>query len=440
MINFLRRLWRDRLGNVAVIAALALPVVIGSAGLATDAVQWAVFKRQMQRMADSAALAGAYAKAEGTTLDSCAAYSSATYAQPIGYDVKKNNRVWPTLTCAATNPPTVGGYTADKTAVRVALSVTQSLPFSSVYMTNTPTISATAVAKLVQTGKYCLVALNNTSTVGITMGGSAQANLGCGAISDSTNTTSAITSNGNAYQFNATPIAAVGGMPTSINGCSGCDLQPYHIPEPDPFYNLYPTDIPTGMTCDSFANNSYNTNPSGQVTQSNGSNVTHRLKAGCYTDFSPSGSTTYVMDAGVYYLKDTSFNPGGSVTLDGSAGVTIILTGTNPGTVSLSGNQTLKLKAQSTGTYAKMLFIQSSNASTSNNSSTFNGSSSSYFDGVFYLPKGNITLNGTSTNQTQCAMIVGWTVTISGNSTIQNDTSGCTNNTTVAGYTIKLVE
>ncbi|MES2136807.1 MAG: pilus assembly protein TadG-related protein [Pseudomonadota bacterium] len=445
MFKFLTKLWRDRGGNALVIAGAALPAIVGAAGLATDTVQFAMWKREMQRMADSAALAGAYAAAEGTTLDNCSAYSTATYATPIGYDVKKNNRVWPTLTCSASTPPTAGSYTADPRAVRVTLSVTQRLPFSGTVLATTPTITATATATRVQTGNYCLVALNNTSDPSITMGGSASANLGCGAISDSVNNTSAITSNGAAYTFKATPVASVGGMPSTINGST--DIRPYQLPEPDPFANQgYSTSIPGTVTCDTYANNSYNTNPAGQVTNSNGANVTHRIKAGCYNDFSPSGSTVYYLDAGVYYLNSTNFNPGGSVSLIGptTGGVTFILTGTNPGSVTLNGNVTVQLHAPTSGTYKDMLFIQSS-AATLNNANTFNGSSTSFFDGAFYFPKGNVTLNGSSTGQTDCAMIVSWTVTISGSSTLQNsltrpDGTACTNNKTVPAWVVKLVE
>ena len=134
MFKFLKKLWKDRRGNALVIAGAALPLVVGSAGLAADTIQWSLWKRQLQRVADSAALAGAYAKGEGQSLDSCAAYSSATFAQPIGYDVKKNNTLWPTLTCAATNPPSTGGYTADTKAVRVTVSVQQALPFAGYFM------------------------------------------------------------------------------------------------------------------------------------------------------------------------------------------------------------------------------------------------------------------------------------------------------------------
>jgi Flp pilus assembly protein TadG len=443
MINWFRKLWRDRRGNALVIAGAALPLVIGSAGLASDTIQWAMWKRELQRMADSAALAGAYAKAENTTLDNCAAYSTATYAQPIGYDVKKNNRVWPTLTCSATNPPGTGSYTADSKAVRVIISVQQRLPFSGVFVRTAPTITASATAKLLQKGNYCLVALSNTSDPSITMGGSSQAHLGCGAISDSVNNTSSITSNGNAYTFEASPVSGVGGMPSSITGST--DIRSYQLPEPDPFSGQYPTSVPPSTTCNSYNNNSYNTNAQGQVTQSNGSNVTHHIKAGCYNDFSPSGSNTYYLDPGVYYLNSTNFNPGGSVSLIGPAsGVTFILTGTTPGSVSLNGNTTLQLHAPSSGTYKNMLFIQSGSA-TQNNTNTFNGSSTSYFDGAFYFPNGNVTLNGNTAGQTQCAMLVAWTVTISGNSSFQNtltrpDGSACTNNETVPAWVVRLVE
>ena len=61
MIGFFKKLWRDKRGNALVIAAAALPLVLGSAGLASDTIEWALWKRQLQRAADSAAIAGVYA-------------------------------------------------------------------------------------------------------------------------------------------------------------------------------------------------------------------------------------------------------------------------------------------------------------------------------------------------------------------------------------------
>src|SRR5947209_19872202 len=70
MISFFRRLWKNKRGNVLVIAAASMPLFIGAAGLASDTVQWTLWKRQLQRAADSAAFAGTDAKSMGDTVSS----------------------------------------------------------------------------------------------------------------------------------------------------------------------------------------------------------------------------------------------------------------------------------------------------------------------------------------------------------------------------------
>ena len=81
------RLWNDKRGNVFIIVGLSLPMLVGSAGLATDTIQWTLWKRQLQRAADSAALAGAYAKMQDQNVVSA-----------VGADVGKNNQTTFTLT------------------------------------------------------------------------------------------------------------------------------------------------------------------------------------------------------------------------------------------------------------------------------------------------------------------------------------------------------
>src|SRR5881394_273745 len=70
MISLFRKLWRNKRGNALVIAGAALPLVIGSAGLASDTIQWVLWKRQLQRAADSAAIAGVYARIQSQDLTS----------------------------------------------------------------------------------------------------------------------------------------------------------------------------------------------------------------------------------------------------------------------------------------------------------------------------------------------------------------------------------
>jgi len=60
----IRKLLRSTSGNVFIMTAILMPVILGSAGLAVDSIQWVLWKRQLQRAADSAALAGAYAASQ----------------------------------------------------------------------------------------------------------------------------------------------------------------------------------------------------------------------------------------------------------------------------------------------------------------------------------------------------------------------------------------
>ena len=69
MIGFIRKLIEDRRGNALVIAGACLPLIVGAAGLATDTIQWTLWKRQLQRAADSAAIAGVYDRRVGERHD-----------------------------------------------------------------------------------------------------------------------------------------------------------------------------------------------------------------------------------------------------------------------------------------------------------------------------------------------------------------------------------
>ena len=59
------RLLGDRKGAVALTVAAATPILIGGIGLSVDTIQWTVTKREMQRQADSGAIAGAYGLTQG---------------------------------------------------------------------------------------------------------------------------------------------------------------------------------------------------------------------------------------------------------------------------------------------------------------------------------------------------------------------------------------
>ena len=62
MRKLFRKLWNDERGNALIIFGASLPMIMGAVGLASDTIQWALWKRELQRAADSAAIAGVYAK------------------------------------------------------------------------------------------------------------------------------------------------------------------------------------------------------------------------------------------------------------------------------------------------------------------------------------------------------------------------------------------
>ncbi len=67
--SWLRRLLRSERGNVLVIGATTIPLIIGAGAVGLDTIQYSLWKRQLQRAADSSAIAGAYALSQSGGAD-----------------------------------------------------------------------------------------------------------------------------------------------------------------------------------------------------------------------------------------------------------------------------------------------------------------------------------------------------------------------------------
>src|SRR3954471_13774099 len=296
MISFLKKLWRNKRGNALVMAGAALPLIIGSAGLSSDTIQWTLWKRQIQRAADSAAMAGVYAIVQGKSVGTCTATDIATpsYTNPVAYDLSKNIHVNITPTC--TMPAPTGAFAADPDAVRVDLSVQKQLSFSGMFMSAAPIISASATATIVPSGKYCVIRLESTSATGITATGNADVDLGCGMITNSTSMDAAVATGSS--DVNASPIAAVGGIDASDNWGSGTVLQPFTIAEADPFANVYPPDsstFPTGSCPNLNQNNQHDVMATTDFVAGSTYKAMTGTAAGamCFNNISISGTVTF---------------------------------------------------------------------------------------------------------------------------------------------------
>ena len=249
MISFVKRLWRDKRGNALAIAGAALPLVVGSAGLASDTIQWALWKRQLQRAADSAAMAGVYAKAQG------AARAQPPRSPRTSRSIRHTGIVAgePAIRRSPIRPPASWNH-----GVQVTLAVQKRLGFSSLFISAAPTITATATAAMVDDGEYLRRGARETRRPpASTIGGSADVDLGCGVISNSISVDeidrhqrqclSPRCQSGRRIRRLADGVAA---RPGASN------VQPYHMAQLDPYAGMFDMGIPPSVTCRANINSS----------------------------------------------------------------------------------------------------------------------------------------------------------------------------------------
>jgi hypothetical protein len=401
---------------VVLITGFVLTALVGAAGLGTDTIQWTLWKRQLQREADSAALAGALANYQG---------SSGTAAATT--EIGRYNYITLSGTPTIEIGPSTGPYTGDPKAVRVVVQASKALPFSSIFLKTPPTVTATATAAAIGYGQYCVVALENTTATGVTFQGNATLDMGCGVASNSQGST-AVNAGGSA-SITASPIAAVGAIPASSNYTSGTTFEPYSAAQADPYAGLPTPTVPGGC------NSKLSVNPNQTV------NVSNPTGVACFTDMNIKGTVTF--DPVVYYIDAGQFNLGSQAVVSGS-GVTFILTSssaaTNPSsvaTMNINGGATLNLTAPNSGTYSGVLFYQDrlGSGSTTN---LLNGNSTSKLQGAVYFPSQTLEFNGTSGMTTNCLQLVAKDVIFTGNTSISNvcSNSGMPN---ITGVHIRLV-
>lgn len=415
-IGFLKRVAGDKRGSTLMIAAFAMPAVIGAAGLGVDTIQWTLWKHQIQRAADSAAMAGAYAVGQGKPAEASATADLAKLADL-------------TFTRTIENAPTSGAFAGNTNAVRVILQTSRRLPFSSLFIATPPAIRAEATAAIVNGSEHCLISLEDGTEPGITVTGNATVTLGCGVVSNS-RATNAIEAGGSS-QVRADPITAVGGLSPSSAYLGNPKLEPYSLKQADPFASL---PNPTLPTCDG---TSFNSGPK---------DTTPPEPNKCYNGMDIKG--TVVFPPGTYYINGSEFSAGSQAKISGT-GVTIILTSTTAATqpstiakVNINAGAQLNFTAPLTGPYANILMYQDRRAEVGQ-TNQINGNSESQIEGALYFPRQDLLYNGTSGMDTSCLKIVSRRITMSGNSTITNacppPPGGTTPANTFVGQRVRLV-
>lgn len=421
-LSILQTLARDMRGNVLVIAGLGLPVIIGGAGLGIHSIQLVLTKRQLQREADSAALAGAYSLFQGQGNTVARASANEALAQN---NLMEN--VTPTIT--------LGSYTnataTFTSSVHVRLVTTKATPFMNLFGMGTSTVAAEARAATVPDGKFCFLALESGATTGVTFQGNTSIDLGCGVGTNAKGSSSVIA--GGSSSVRASPIAGMGGVPASANYAEGTVLMPQHAEIDDPFADSS-LDPSSGDVSDGACKNGQNWRtisiPSGTTTSS-----AELLAAssgliggpGCYGTISVQGTLT--LNPGTYYLANGANNAGLQVGAQGKLvcnGCTFVLTSTTPGnvnshaTMNINGGAEVTISAATSGTYDGLMIYRDRRATGSNQCCTINGNSNSSLSGAFYFPADELTFNGTAGMSVSCIQIVARKLKFTGDSDMTN--------------------
>lgn len=402
MNKMLKAIWNDKRGNVLVLVGASLPMLVGAAGLATDTIQWTLWNRQLQRAADSAAIAGVYAQQAGVTVTD-AVSRDLGHTQQTGISL---------LSLPVVTHPTVTGYT---NVTKVDLEIQKALTFSSMFMTTAPVIRASATAGSVPGGDYCLVSLEEQPTTGLYFSGTSNLSLGCGMITNASDVNEAAYAK-NGVTVTASEIAAVGGINTTSPGwTSGTTFRPYTTKMTDPFESVNPN-APTSCS-------------GGAV--SNKKNDTTSISPGCYSSFDIKGVLN--MAPGTYYVNGGDFNMSAGADVRALNGVTIVFTNTNTsstatiGHFKMNGQAKFQIEAPDSGNFAGIAVYQDrratddgTSASQANSPNKFNGGSGSKVKGAFYFPNQQFTFNGSTGIDTQCAQFVAKRAHFTGSADLQN--------------------
>jgi hypothetical protein len=337
------RLVRNDKGQVLVLTALLLPVLIVFIGFAVDGGLVWELKRRMQTAADGAALAGAVAKRSGgdpTAIENAGRADAATNRFPHGTS---------NITVTINTPPTTGPYAGNSGYVEAVVSQVAEIHFIRLLSLliggnhSTATVVARAVAGL--EGQNCIYAMNPTAHDSLALNGTPDLNApDCGAYVGSSQS-DAMHLEGQA-SLNLASINIVGDYECQGESCNNIS------PEPN---------TGAGTQTDPLASLQAPTPVGGCLASPLSGSGPAILSPGRYCNgIKIEGIPSAHFLPGTYYIEDNDNNGTGFWITS-----TPVVTGTDvtfyiaAGQIKIDGGANVNFTAPTTGTYDGILFFQS---------------------------------------------------------------------------------
>lgn len=416
MLKRFKRLLKDKRGNSLVIAAAFLPVLMGSAGLATDTIQWALWKRELQRAADSAAIAGVYDRVQN---DGETGQTSTAVAK----DLSLNQQTGLVLLAGYPKLTFPGNDGNGTNQVHVELAVKKRLAFSGMFMSQVPEIKAAATAAAVTSEmEMCMLGLEKrASKAGIIIAGNAGVSSDCSLFSNSSSTDKSIDKSGSPT-VTAPSMGAHGAIQKSASWNVG-EYHPYSPEIDDPLKDIDPS--PSEMKCAGQTQGSkWVSFGLDEKTDLSAAKDASGNPANCYSSLSVGSGKTLTLPPGTYYIN------GGDAFIQGNlscSACTIVMTNSSEspdapiGSFKVNSTATINMSAPTTGTYAGTAIFQDRRAKdTSSANNIINGNSSSVINGTIYFPNQELTYNGTGNTVAVCTMFIAKRLIFSGDSGLSN--------------------
>lgn len=411
----LRRMLRDECGNIAVISAFVLPVLIGACGLGFETADWYRTQRNMQNAADSAVIAAA---SNGT---SSAITEAIAVASQYGYQNGVNNV---TVTASSTAACPSGGANCYSLTISkpIPLVVAQLLGFKgNATLNGSPaeTITSTSIAiQSTSPRNYCLLALASSGTTpAILANGVPKANLnGCNIMSNTDETC-------NGHDLGASYGDAHG----TSSGCGA--TQTSNLPAvTDPYLSLT-ANIPAN-TCGSYPQEPAKKKdpPLPAANQLAGAlNWAGTIIMCGDVQLTGNVSLTTTAPGAVLVIENGQLDTNGYTlqTLAGS-GLTIIFSGDNAGgyTHAPTGGGTLDIAAPTSGPWSGVALYQDPSLTSGVDISAAGNSPTWDITGLVYLPHASVTFSGAvnkSSNGLSCFALVVDNITINGTGSILSE-------------------
>lgn len=440
MIRFILRYFlRDENGGIAIMFALMLPVIFGIIGLGVETGLWFKERRELQTIADAAAVSAAIENSmgENSTVITAVATLEAT---KNGFDATTD-----TITYVGTPITATSAYFGDADYIEVIVTRQLDTILSQVFYTFTPTTTARAVASTSGDTEACVLALSTTASPAIGLSGNGTVDMnGCGLVSNSTASNYSVSVCNNC-DLTVDCVSAAGGINDGNSSITttACDGPVSNASgASDPFSDMDVPTIPASCVSGTAMSGAKMTISTDTV-----------LTEGRYCQGLKITNGNVTLSAGTYIMDSGDFNMTGG-TLTGS-GVTIILTSStdaagDTGSISVTGNGDVDLSAPTsedisgtvTGDYIGILVYQDRNANTiASKDNKFTGGTATELSGAIYTPSNNIDFKGgNDTSAPGCLMLVGQEVGFTGTADIENECDMYGGNPVLYGASPGLVE